>query len=115
MLNRAWLDAGRQVSYVQNVTDFDDPLRERATATGEDWQALAERETARFAEDMTALAVLPPQAYVGAVEAVPVIAEAVERLLEAGHAYLVDTADAVAGDARDVYFDVTSDPRFGAV
>ena len=36
-LVRAWLDAGHSVHYVQNVTDIDDPLLERAAATGEDW------------------------------------------------------------------------------
>ena len=44
-LIRAWREAGHGVRYVQNVTDVDDPLLERATATGEDWRALAERET----------------------------------------------------------------------
>ena len=34
LLNRAWRDAGHDVRYVQNVTDVDDPLLERATATG---------------------------------------------------------------------------------
>jgi L-cysteine:1D-myo-inositol 2-amino-2-deoxy-alpha-D-glucopyranoside ligase len=115
LLHRVWLDEGREVTYVQNVTDVDDPLLERATATGEDWRALAERETSRFVDDMTALAVLPPAAYVGAVEAVPLIVDAVERLVEAGQAYVVETPDAVDPAFGDVYFDVTSDPRFGAV
>ena len=35
-----------RVHYVQNVTDVDDPLLERATRTGENWMALAEREIA---------------------------------------------------------------------
>ena len=71
LLNRAWRDAGHEVRYVQNVTDVDDPLLERADATGEDWVELAERETELFREDMEALRVLPPDAYVGAVEAIP--------------------------------------------
>ena len=62
LLNRAWRAAGHDVHYVQNVTDVDDPLLERAAATGEDWRALAERETQLFREDMTALAVIPPDA-----------------------------------------------------
>jgi L-cysteine:1D-myo-inositol 2-amino-2-deoxy-alpha-D-glucopyranoside ligase len=107
LLHRAWLDAGLGVRHVQNVTDVDDPLLQRAAATGADWRALAARETARFADDMTALAVLPPTAYVGAVEAIPQTVDAVERLVGAGHAYRLD--------GGDVYFDVTSDPKFGAV
>src|SRR5918996_6645358 len=38
LLNRAWRDAGHEVRYVQNVTDVDDPLLERAAATGVDWR-----------------------------------------------------------------------------
>ena len=67
--------AGRrhEVHYVQNVTDVDDPLLERADRDGEDWMVLAMRETALFREDMAALRVLPPEHYVGAVEAIPQI------------------------------------------
>src|SRR4051794_9442523 len=58
LLIRGWRDAGHEVRYVQNVTDVDDPLLERATATGEDWQELAARETERFRGDMAALKVI---------------------------------------------------------
>ena len=68
-LVRVWLDAGLTVEYVQNVTDIDDPLLERAARDGEDWTVVAERETALFREDMAALRVVPPTHYVGAVEA----------------------------------------------
>ena len=61
LLVRAWLDAGHEVVYAQNVTDVDDPLLERAERDGEDWRALAARETERFRGDMEALRNLPPQ------------------------------------------------------
>ena len=44
-LVRLWLDQGLEVDYVQNVTDIDDPLLERAQRDGEDWTQVAERET----------------------------------------------------------------------
>jgi L-cysteine:1D-myo-inositol 2-amino-2-deoxy-alpha-D-glucopyranoside ligase len=103
------------VHYVQNVTDVDDPLLERAAATGEDWQHLAERQTALFRADMSALGVIAPQVYLGVVEAVPLVADAVQQLVSSGQAYHVSTPDAVAPGAQDVYFEVASDPRFGAV
>ena len=106
LLNRAWRDAGHDVHYTQNVTDVDDPLLERATATGVDWADLAERETELFREDMTALRVLAPDDYIGAVEAIPQIVELVERMQARGTVYDVDA---------DRYFDVSSDPRFGDV
>ncbi|MCW2602073.1 MAG: cysS [Pseudonocardiales bacterium] len=102
---RVWLDAGREVHYVQNVTDIDDPLLERANQTGDDWQALAERETELFRKDMTALRVLPPREYVGAVEYIPRIVEVVSDLLRRGLAYWVDT---------DVYFPISAAPGFGS-
>jgi len=67
LLHRTWRDAGLEVDYVQNVTDVDDPLLERARATGEDWAQLAEQQTQLYREDMAALHVLPPTALVGAV------------------------------------------------
>src|SRR5438309_116438 len=41
LMQRVWLDAGHAVHYVQNVTDIDDPLLDRAAATGMIWAALA--------------------------------------------------------------------------
>ncbi|GLW56178.1 L-cysteine:1D-myo-inositol 2-amino-2-deoxy-alpha-D-glucopyranoside ligase [Kitasatospora phosalacinea] len=106
LVQRVWKDGGYDVVYVQNVTDVDDPLLERAVATGQDWTALAERETALFREDMTALRMLPPAHYIGAVESIPWIVPLVQRLLASGAAYELD---------GDVYFSVESDPRFGEV
>src|SRR6201990_2071683 len=48
LVQRVWRDAGHQVHYVQNVTDVDDPLFERAQRDGIDWRELADRETALF-------------------------------------------------------------------
>jgi L-cysteine:1D-myo-inositol 2-amino-2-deoxy-alpha-D-glucopyranoside ligase len=106
LVQRVWLDSKRQVHYIQNVTDIDDPLLERAQATGDEWAALAERETALFREDMTALRMLPPRQFVGAVESIPRIVPLVERLRDMGAAYELE---------GDVYFSVDADTHFGEV
>ena len=106
MVQRAWHDAGYEVRYVQNVTDVDDPLLERAAKNGTDWQVLALSETALFREDMTALRVLPPYRYIGAVESIPLVVDLVEKLVASGAAYQVDD---------DIYFDVHRDADFGSV
>jgi L-cysteine:1D-myo-inositol 2-amino-2-deoxy-alpha-D-glucopyranoside ligase len=106
VLQRVWRDAGHAVRYVQNVTDVDDPLLERARATGADWRELAERETNLFREDMIALRVLPPDHYVGAVEAMQDIIALIERLRGRGAAYEVD---------GDLYFPASADPGFGSI
>src|SRR3954452_20427120 len=90
LLNRAWRDAGHTVHYVQNVTDVDAPLLERADQTGESWRAVADREIERFQGDMEALRILPPDQYVGAVEAIPQVLDMIDELRRLGHAYDVD-------------------------
>jgi len=106
LLNRAWRDAGAIVRYVQNVTDVDDPLLERAAATGERWEDLAHREITLFHDDMTALRVLAPSHYVGVVESIPLIAAHAEQLQRLGSGYDVD---------GDLYFAADSSPTFGVV
>jgi len=106
LINRMWRALGHDVHYVQNITDIDDPLLERANALGQSWQDIAQREIALFCEDMEALRVVPPRDYIGAVEAIPSVANHVARLRELGSVYDVD---------GDLYFRVHADPRFGQV
>ncbi|GAA0290799.1 cysteine--1-D-myo-inosityl 2-amino-2-deoxy-alpha-D-glucopyranoside ligase [Kineococcus aurantiacus] len=113
LLGRAWRDAGLDVRYVQNVTDVDDPLLERAEATGVDWRDLAASQIELFRGDMEALSVVPPQEYLGVVEAVDLVSAAVRELLAAGAAYRVPGVD--GGPDGDVYFPVDSDAAFGTV
>jgi L-cysteine:1D-myo-inositol 2-amino-2-deoxy-alpha-D-glucopyranoside ligase len=106
LLVRAWRDAGHRVSYVQNVTDVDDPLLERAARDGQDWRELADQQIALFRSDMEALRVLPPGHYVGAVEALPVIERFARVLADQGVLYDLD---------GDQYFARTADSSFGTV
>lgn len=106
LLQRAWKDRGLDVTYTQNVTDVDDPLLERALATGVNWTELAERETELFREDMTALRILPPDHYIGAVESIDLVVDLIGKLEDAGAVYKVDD---------DLYFDVHADAGFGTV
>lgn len=106
IVQRVWLDAGYAVEYAQNVTDVDDPLLERATATRVDWRDLAEEQVELFRGDMQALRMLPPQHYVSVTETVAPIAEAVARLEREGIAYRVPAPDAAADGASDLYYDI---------
>lgn len=106
LLNRAWRSAGYPVRYVQNVTDVDDPLLERATATGMEWEQLAEDQTQLFRDDMVALRVLPPDEYIGAVESIPLVIDLVQQMKDAGAVYPVDD---------DLYQSVSADPAFGEI
>lgn len=105
-LLRVWRDAGNEVAYVQNVTDIDDPLLERAAATGVSWEELAQSQTDLFRSDMEALSVIPPTHYIGVVETMDLIIEGVTEMLEAGAAYWV---------GKDLYADLSADERFGTI
>ena len=107
LVHRIWLDNGHDVHYVQNVTDVDDPLLERATRDSADWMVLGMRETALFREDMEALRVLPPRDYIGVLESIPEITEMVAKLLGDGVAYRMENGPA------DVYYDNTATRTFG--
>jgi L-cysteine:1D-myo-inositol 2-amino-2-deoxy-alpha-D-glucopyranoside ligase len=104
LVHRVWLDNGHEVHYVQNVTDVDDPLLERADRDQADWIVLGMRETALFREDMEALRVLQPRDYIGVIESIPEISEMVAKLLGDGIAYRIDD---------DIYYDITATRAFG--
>ena len=110
LLHRVWRDQGLEVNYVQNITDIDDPLLERAAATGTNWAALAEQQTELYGEDMAALNVLPPRHYVGAVESMPLIVELIEELQRRQAVYPVHDSE-----FEDLYFAQASDSQFGSL
>ncbi|MGV3017118.1 cysteine--1-D-myo-inosityl 2-amino-2-deoxy-alpha-D-glucopyranoside ligase [Rothia sp. 88186D007BW] len=116
VLNRAWRDAGVEVTFVQNVTDVDDPLLERAEATGVDWRELAEEQTELFRSDMVALNVIAPDHYVSVVDSVPSVVAAVQKLLREGLAYRVPGFTDEQGLAQpdgDIYFDIEAAQKLG--
>jgi L-cysteine:1D-myo-inositol 2-amino-2-deoxy-alpha-D-glucopyranoside ligase len=105
-LIRVWRNCGANVSYAQNVTDVDDPLIERAAATGRDWQEIAHEQTELFRSDMEALRVIPPQHYIGAVESIPLVIERIHDLENAQATYRL-------GD--DIYYDINHARTLGTV
>ena len=107
LVNRVWLDAGLDVRYVQNVTDIDDPLLERAHRDGDDKNKQTKQKTTQNQENKEALRIVPPARYVGAVESIPEIARTVAGLLDRGIAYRLEDG------TGDVYFSVAKAPRFG--
>ena len=108
LVNRLWRDVGHEVHYVQNVTDVDDPLFERAARDNEDWVTLGLRETELFREDMQALRILPPRDYIGAVESVDEVTAVLVQLVESGAAYVVEDVE-----HPDVYFRADATRQFG--
>lgn len=104
LINRFLRATGAEVDFVQNITDIDDPLLERAQRDGVDWKALAQSQVNLFMGDMTDLHVIPPKDYIGVVEAMPLVVDAVQKLKDAGTTYEVGS---------DIYYRVYSDSEFG--
>jgi L-cysteine:1D-myo-inositol 2-amino-2-deoxy-alpha-D-glucopyranoside ligase len=83
-------DSGVRVRYVQNITDVDDPLFERARRDGVNWKELADREVANFLRDMSALGWRPPDVMPRVSEEIGPILRAATQLSNWGFAYKTD-------------------------
>jgi len=106
LINRYLLASGSDVLYVQNITDIDDPLLERAARDSLDWQDLAMSQIDLFRGDMVNLRVIPPTHYIGAVEGIDLVSEAVTALQATGSIYAID---------KDLFFKNYSSPEFGSL
>ncbi len=96
--------AGYDVRFVQNVTDVDDKIIARAAEEGREPAEVAADYTLAFRQAMHALNVERPTVSPKATETIPGMIAMTERLIERGHAYVVD---------GDVYFAVRSFPEYG--
>ena len=108
LIHRYLRAAGHGVHFVQNITDVDDPLFERAERDGVDWQDLGSSQIDLFRSDMKDLAVIPPRDYIGAMESIDEVIEMVAKLQEVGAAYQLDD-----DEYPDIYADYTFLPQFG--
>ncbi len=95
---------GYEVRHIQNFTDIDDKIINRANAEGIDPDALTESYIAEWHAQMRRLNVLPASHYPRATEEVGPIIAMVQGLIDRGHAYPVD---------GDVYFRVRSFAGYG--
>ena len=106
LINRYLRATGSDVLYVQNITDIDDPLLERAIRDNVNWEELAHSQIELFRRDMENLRILPPTHYIGAVEAIDLVSQAVTALIAAGTVYSIE---------QDLFFKNYSSPDFGSL
>ncbi len=99
LIHRYILATGGTVSFVENITDIDEPLLERASRDNTDWQSLALDQVQLFKSDMSALHILPPKYFVPATQVMDEVAQAIETMEKNGFVYKVD---------QDIYFDISS-------
>ncbi len=95
---------GYKVKYVQNVTDIDDKIINRAAKLGISAHELAEKYTNSYFEDMDALNIAQADIYPRATEEIPKIIEVIQGLVDKGYAYAAEGS---------VYFRVRKVPDYG--
>jgi cysteinyl-tRNA synthetase len=109
VLRRWLLHAGFDVTFIRNVTDVDDKILHKAAGAGRPFWSIAYANEQVLAGDYRALNVLPPTYEPRATGHITDMHELIRALIDGGHAY--PSADGCG----DVYFDVSSYPRYGAL
>ncbi|MEG0015636.1 MAG: cysteine--tRNA ligase [Gordonibacter sp.] len=104
IVRRYLLWRGFDVTFVQNVTDVDDKIINKANEEGRSASEVAAEYTEAFIADMRAAGVMDPDIRPKATEEIPEMIELIEELIESGHAYAVE---------GDVYFNVRSYAAYG--
>jgi L-cysteine:1D-myo-inositol 2-amino-2-deoxy-alpha-D-glucopyranoside ligase len=98
LINRYQFLSKHQVKFIENVTDIDDPLLERAKRDNLEWQTLAQDQIDLFKSDMSALRILPPEKLVKVTDSFDLIEKFITQLSERGFLYKVE---------EDYYFSVS--------
>jgi len=96
---------GYDVTYLQNITDIDDKIIARAMTDGKETTAVAQFFTEAYFEDMKALGVDAVTTYAPATKFISQIVAQVERLIDKGFAYKIDS--------DGWYFDISKDADYG--
>jgi cysteinyl-tRNA synthetase len=92
------------VTYIQNFTDVDDKIINRAAQLKRDPLELAAEYATLYLEDLKALGVLPADKYPKVSEHIPEIIEMIQALVDKGYAYRLD---------GDVYYSVAKFKDYG--
>ena len=97
LIYRYQMLAGKNINFVENITDVDDPLLERANRDKVDWSKLADSQINLFKSDMSALRVIPPKHFIKVTDSMAIIEEFIKRLDQNGYLYEIE---------KDYYFAV---------
>lgn len=105
-VRRYLMHSGYRVRFVQNFTDIDDKIINRANEAGEPWDKLAERFIQEYFRAADALNILRADFHPRATEYIPQMIALIERLLQRGLAYVAQ---------GDVYFRVRAFDAYGSL
>ena len=104
-LRRYLIWRGYDVTFVQNFTDIDDKVINKANEEGVTYSEIAERFIKEYFTDADGLNIMRADVHPRATENIDMILEIIDGLIQKGHAYVAENGD--------VYFDVHSDPNYG--
>jgi len=104
LLVRFLRSAGFEVFYLQNITDIDDKIINRANESGIGWKELSEKFEKLYIEDMTRLNNTSVTKFARATDYIDQIVSQVKRLMEKGFAYKIDDG---------IYFEISKFPDYG--
>lgn len=104
MIRRYLEYKGYEVSYIQNFTDIDDKIIDKANTEGVGYQTVAERNIDAYFAAAKALHIKPATRYPKATEHIAEIIDLIRRLVDKGHAYEAE---------GDVYFRVRTFSSYG--
>lgn len=93
------------VFYLQNITDIDDKIIDRARERGIDWQELRSTFQDEYEKDMKSLGNTSVDQYARATDYIDDIIRQVQTLIDKGHAYTIE------GDG--IYFEISTFPEYG--
>lgn len=95
---------GYDVFYLQNITDIDDKIINRAKKEGVSWKELARKFEKEYKKDTKALGIDSVSKYARATEHIKEIISQVERLLKKGYAYQIEDG---------IYYDISKFKDYG--
>ena len=97
---------GYKVEFVQNFTDVDDKIINKANAEGSDWKTISDRYIDAYFQVMDAMHVRRADVYPRVSDHMQDIIDMVQRLIDKGHAYVL---------GNDVYYDISTFEHYGAL
>ena len=116
LIVRALRLEGRQVKFIQNITDVghmsedfqgEDKLLQQAQVEKQDPFEIARKYEEKFHQDLAKINILPADSYPRASETIELMLQTIAKLISSGHAY--------ATDLGSVYFDARSVESYGAI
>lgn len=106
VIRRYLIHVGYKVQFIQNFTDVDDKIINKAQGEGTDWKTISDRYIEAYFKVMDALHVRHADVYPRVSDHMKDIIQMISKLIEKGHAYILD---------NDVYYDISTFKAYGAL